>query len=151
MDISDGVSKVQVKSEDGAPESANSQISSITKIEQFLKAKDDTSRFVGLALLKSTLDTSAELRDDREVVLLLWSSIPPKFLDRLLRTGAKPGAKQKNAKDMLDLAVAVIYTFVLLLPEDTRSDTGLLGRIPLLVEAVLQRYLVPIYSHCGQS
>jgi hypothetical protein len=145
MGISDGVSKMQVKN-DAAPESAASQASPIAKIEQLLKARDDTSRFVGLALLKSTLDTSTELMDDREVILSLWNTIPPKFLDRLLRTGAKPGTKQKDAKDMLDLAAAVIYTFVILLPEDTRSDPRLLRRIPLLVEAVLQRYRIPIDS-----
>jgi hypothetical protein len=138
MDISSDASGPQVQ-EEGVPGQATSQPSSIGQIEQFLKAKDDTSRFVGLALLKSTLDTSEDLREDKAAVASLWSSVSHKFLDRLLRTGSKPGAKQTEAKDMLDLAVAVIYTFTILLPEEERSETKLLGRIPLLVEAVLQR------------
>ncbi|RYP67291.1 hypothetical protein DL771_007309 [Monosporascus sp. 5C6A] len=84
---------------------------SIEKVQQYLKAKDDTSRFVGLALLKSVLDNSSSLQSDEETITSLWNSISPKFLDRLLRTGSRPGPDQKDAKDMLDLAVAVLHTF----------------------------------------
>ncbi|KAI1857882.1 uncharacterized protein JN550_012957 [Neoarthrinium moseri] len=117
----------------GAPQAA-----SIDTIEQLLKAKDDTSRFVGLALVKSTLDTSESLRNDEKVITSLWNSIPSKFLDRLLKTGSKPGARQNDAKEMLDLAVAVIYNFSILLPSETKSDQKLVGRVPLLVDAILQ-------------
>lgn len=109
------------------------------KIEQLLKAKDDTSRFVGLALLKSTMDASEQLREDKAVVTTLWRAISPKFLDRLLRTGSKAGSKQSDTKEMLDLAANVIYTFAILLPEDAKADPKLLDRIPLLIHAVLQR------------
>ena len=34
----------------------------LEQIKGLLKAKDDTSRFVGLALLKSVLDTQAQLQ-----------------------------------------------------------------------------------------
>ncbi|KAI1074459.1 DUF1941-domain-containing protein [Whalleya microplaca] len=110
---------------------------SIEKIQQLLKTKDDTSRFVGLALLKSVLDNSPELQNEKDVIVSLWNSIPPKFLDRLLRSGSQPGSEQENARDMLDLAVAVIHTFAVLLPDDARQDTRLVGRIPRLAKAVL--------------
>ncbi|KAF7537100.1 hypothetical protein G7054_g3976 [Neopestalotiopsis clavispora] len=118
---------------------SRNQNASLERIIGLLKAKDDTSRFVGLALLKSTLDSSEQLRNDKTVVITLWSSISAKFLDRLLRTGSKPGAKQADAKEMLDLAANVVYTFAILLPEEARADDKLLGRVPLLVNAIIQR------------
>ncbi|OTA66493.1 DUF1941-domain-containing protein [Hypoxylon sp. EC38] len=135
MDAPD-VSKLQVRdSNDG--ESGTSTAPSIEKIQQLLETKDDTSRFVGLALLKSVLDNSPELQNEKGVIISLWDSISPKFLDRLLRTGSQPGSEQNNSKDMLDLAVAVIHTFTVLLPEEARHDEKLLGRIPRLASAVL--------------
>lgn len=112
-----------------------------------LEAKDDTSKFVGLALLKSLLDNSEELRNDAETVLGLWESISPKFLDRLVRTGISAQATQKDAKNMMDLAVSVIHTFTLLLPDQSRRDKRLVGRLPLLVSSLLQRYVSKNYLH----
>lgn len=117
------------------------QSDQVTKIQQLLSTKDDTSRFVGLALLKSTLDNSEEIREDKEVIVALWSSISAKFLDRLLKTGAKPGSKQADAREMLDLATNVIYTFTVLLPAEAHTGTKLVGRIPRLIEAVLSRFV----------
>ncbi|KAM0215014.1 hypothetical protein ACHAQI_003496 [Fusarium lateritium] len=98
-------------------------------------AKDDTQRFVGLALLKSLLDSSEQIRKDEQTVQSLWSSLSPKFLDRLLRTGSKPSSK--NSKEMLDLAVSILHIFSILLPEKARSDTKFINKIPLLVSSVL--------------
>jgi hypothetical protein len=114
------------------------QPADINKIQSLLKAKDDTQRFVGLALLKSLLDSSKQLRQDEQTVQSLWSSLSPKFLDRLLRTGSKPSSK--NSKEMLDLAVSVLHIFSILLPEKARGDTKFINRIPLLVSSVLYRY-----------
>lgn len=145
MEISDNVSKLSLQNDEQAADkatgsSANSQTPSVAKIQQLLESKNDTTRFLGLALLKSTLDTSTELLNDEDVVASLWGSISPKFLDRLLRTGSKPGAKQKNAKEMLDIAAAVIFAFTVLLPVAARSEPKLVGRIPLLIEAIAERY-----------
>ncbi len=122
---------------------------SIPKIQALLGAKDDTSRFVGLALLKSVLDNTREVRDDEEAIVALWESIPPKFLDRLIRTGSRqtPAAApdtssstspRKDSNDMLDLAVSVLHTFAALLPEKARQTPRLLDRIPQLVACLLQ-------------
>ncbi|KAI2463004.1 DUF1941-domain-containing protein [Annulohypoxylon bovei var. microspora] len=135
MDAPD-ISKLQVNDDDTGGSSA-SKAPSIEKIQLLLKTKDDTSRFVGLALLKSVLDNSPELQSEKEVIVSLWDSISPKFLDRLLRSGSQAGSEQKHAKDMLDLAVAVIHTFAILLPEDAKQDTKLLNRIPRLAKAIL--------------
>ncbi|TLS23842.1 hypothetical protein PpBr36_08703 [Pyricularia pennisetigena] len=115
-----------------APEQA-----SLQRIQDLLKAKDDTSRFVGLALLKSVLDNTPELQQDGTVIRQLWGFIPGKFLDRLLRARSSP-SPSPDSKDMLDLAVAVIHTFTLLLPEESKSDEKLIARIPMLCDAILQ-------------
>ncbi|KAH9433715.1 hypothetical protein MCOR02_005760 [Pyricularia oryzae] len=115
-----------------APEQA-----SLQKIKDLLKTKDDTSRFVGLALLKSVLDNTPELQQDGIVIRQLWGFIPGKFLDRLLRSGSSP-SPSPNSKNMLDLAVAVIHAFTLLLPEESKSDEKLVARIPMLCNAILQ-------------
>ncbi|KAM4055316.1 neurochondrin domain-containing protein [Hirsutella rhossiliensis] len=107
----------------------------VAKICDLLRAKDDTQRFVGLALLKSVLDNSPQLRQDDQAVQFLWQSLSSKFLDRLLLTGSNPS--NKNAKEMLDLAVSVLHTFAALLPTQLRAEPKLTGRIPGLVDAVL--------------
>ena len=114
--------------------STTTQAPSAEKIQEFLKSKDDTSRFVGLALLKSVIDNSAALRQDEASILELWESISPKFLDRLLKSG------QKGSRDMLDLAVSVIHTFSRLLPDEARRQSRLTGRVSPLVAALLKRY-----------
>lgn len=114
------------------------QGTNIENIRALLRAKDDTQRFVGLALLKSVLDNSPQLRQHEQTVQLLWGSLSSKFLDRLLLTGSNPS--NKNAKEMLDLAVSVLHTFAALLPAQLRADPKLTGRIPGLVGAVLHRW-----------
>lgn len=114
----------------------------IQRIQELLKTKNDTSRFVGLALLKSVLDNSPQLREDEEAVTTLWHSVSPKFLDRLLRSGAKQGpSPPKDARDMIDIAVAVVHIFSVLLPDDSKKDSSLVGRIPALVSVVLHRWV----------
>jgi hypothetical protein len=110
------------------------------KIQTLLKSSDDTQRFVGLALLKSVLDNSPQLRDNEEAIQNLWTSLSPKFLERLLRTGSNPA--NNNAKDLLDLVVSVLHTFAVLLPEEAKQDPRLTERIPRLVGAVLYRYVI---------
>lgn len=111
----------------------------IQRIQDLLKTKNDTSRFVGLALLKSVLDNSPQLREDEEAITTLWHSVSPKFLDRLLRSGAKQGPSPRDARDMIDIAVAVIHIFSVLLPDDSKRDPSLVGRMPALASVVLHR------------
>lgn len=121
----------------------------IQKIQELLKTKNDTSRFVGLALLKSVLDNSQQLREDEAAVADLWQSVSPKFLDRLLRSGMKQSSQE--AKDMIDIAVAVLHTFSTLLPDDMKKDPSLIGRIPALVAVVLHRYGISASYSSGPS
>ncbi|KAK2032730.1 DUF1941-domain-containing protein [Colletotrichum zoysiae] len=120
------------------PTQATQQIASLDQIQSMLTAKGDTSRFVGLALLKTLLDNSEELCNDAGAIASLWESISPKFLDRLVRTGSAAQSTQRDAKNMVDLAVSVIHTFALLLPDQSKRDKRLVGRLPLLVSSLLQ-------------
>ena len=113
--------------------------SAIEKMKELLQAKDDTSRFVGLALLKSILD-NGQLAQESENLRLLWEAMSAKFLDRLLRAPQSEKVNKAQSKDMVDLAVAVLHTFTILLPEDSRKEKRLVGRTGPLVKAVVQRY-----------
>ena len=94
---------------------------SLDKSLALLQANDDTSRFVGLALLKSMLDNHEELRSSKDIVARCWKAIPASFLDRLLK--ARPNAKRskEEAQNMISLAVAIVHAFLTLLPQEDRD------------------------------
>lgn len=119
-------------------ESSGNDSATLAKIQGLLKSKDDTSRFVGLALLKSVLD-NGQLAQDQERLRTLWESISPKFIDRLLRSRPSDKVTASEARDMTDLAVAVLHTFTVLLPEDCQKDVRLVGRTPPLIKALVYR------------
>ncbi|KAI1265187.1 DUF1941-domain-containing protein [Xylariaceae sp. FL1019] len=122
----------------------------IQKVRQLLAAKDDTSRFVGLLLLKTTLDNHASSMQYEQITertlwlkiltychIQVWDSVSAKFLDRLIRTGSRPtSSKEEQARDMLNAAVAVIYTFTRLL-NDCAVNEKLYSRISGLINATL--------------
>jgi hypothetical protein len=120
------------------PQSGLDPSSTLQKMKDLLQARDDTSRFVGLALLKSVLD-NGKLAQDPENLMVLWEAISPKFLDRLLRAPQSEKINKAESKDMVDLAVAVLHTFTVLLPEDSRKQKRLTGRIDSLVKAIVPR------------
>lgn len=107
-----------------------------------LKAHDDTSRFVGLALLKSLLDNHEDLRNDPEAVSKCWTAVSVRFLERLLKA---PKSKQKSTEEttsMVDLAVFVIYNFTLLIPTRVLDDDKLIGMTDELVYALRYRLVL---------
>jgi len=81
-----------------------------------LKAKDDTSRFAGLSLLRSLLDSNEKLRNDPDVISKCWSSISEKFLVRLLKAQPSDKRSEEESKSLVELAVSIVHTFVNLLP-----------------------------------
>ena len=119
--------------------------STIEKMKDLLQAKDDTSRFVGLALLKSVLD-NGQLAQDTETLRSLWEAMSPKFFDRLLRAPQSEKVNKAESKDMADLAVAVLHTFAILLPVDSRKEKRWTARAGPLVMALLQRYVSNLSS-----
>lgn len=110
------------------------------KMQVLLKAKDDTSRFVGLALLKSVLDNNSQLAHDTEKIRTLWEALSPKFFDRLLRAHGNEKVNKSEAQDMVDLAVSVLHIFSIILPEESQKEKRLTGRTPPLVKALVERY-----------
>ncbi len=107
-------------------------------VRNLLQAKDDTSKFVGLALLKSLLDNGQYAKDE-EQLLTLWQAVPSKFLDRLLRAQNNSKINEAEAKDMVDLAATVVHTFANLLPGNAHQERRLIGRTEPLVKALVNR------------
>ncbi|KAI9791126.1 MAG: hypothetical protein M1816_004357 [Peltula sp. TS41687] len=126
---------------DSATTNVHDHHAALDRTLNLLKALDDTSRFVGLALLKSLLDNHEELRNDIEAVSKCWTAVPLPFLQRLLKA---PKSKQKNTEEitnMVDLAVFVIYNFALLIPTTVLEEDGLIEMTQELVYAL--RYSSP--------
>ena len=123
------------------PPAVNPLPKDLEKALEFLKAKDDTSRFVGLALLKPLLEqelsqkSSTKEGGTREMVEQCWRAIPVKFLDRLLK--AKPEGKRtdEEARNMVGLAAAVLHAFLTILDAPEKDDR-FVGRVPLLMSAL---------------
>ncbi|KAF4638042.1 hypothetical protein G7Y89_g24 [Cudoniella acicularis] len=108
------------------------------KMQELLKTRNDTSRFVGLALLKSVLD-NGQLVQDPVRLRVLWEALSPKFLDRLLRAQENKKISKTETRDMVDLSVSILHTFTNLLPLDALKEKRLTGRIDPLVKALIQR------------
>lgn len=123
------------------PPAINAHAKDLERALEFLKAKDDTSRFVGLALLKPVLEQELSKQSGTEgeginaVIEQCWRAIPVKFLDRLLK--AKPEGKRtkQEADGMIGLAVAVLHAFMTIL-EAPEKDDRFVGRVSLLMSAL---------------
>lgn len=125
---------------------------SIDKALTLLTAHDDTSKFVGLALLKSLLDNHEELRNDSNLISKCWAAVSAKFLDRLLRASQNPGNKsQAEARSMTDLAVAVIHSFTLLLSTAAPQNEKLVERTSGIVLALISRSVVRPFASDTRS
>lgn len=137
----------------------------VTQCLTYLREKDDTARFVGLAMLASILKNVK----DRTIIRHCWDAINLKFLDRLLKArmslyfhhlnvhpanlGEISDSGRKNppeqAKDMTDLAIHVIHAFSLLLPAPA-ENSSLVGRAPGLIAALKHWYdSLPLESAVG--
>lgn len=108
---------------------------SLDKALSLLRASDDTSRFVGLALLKSMLDNHVELRDSKETITKCWRAIPATFLDRLIKARHGEKRSKEEAQNMIGLAVAVIHVFLTLLPSEALDLENFQGRLDMLSAA----------------
>ncbi|MCJ1464724.1 hypothetical protein MMC07_003337 [Pseudocyphellaria aurata] len=118
----------------GKAEEPRDPVRSLDQAIVFLKAVDDTSRFVGLALLKSILDNHASLLGNTEVIKRCWAAIPAKFIDRLLRAPKNKERSEEESVSMVELAVAVLHAFIVLFPTDVSDDGKSLGRIEGLID-----------------
>ncbi len=127
--------KQQVKEQKNEREDKPKTIHSLEKALILLRASDDTSRFVGLALLKSMLDNHTELRENPETIKRCWEAIPASFLDRLIK--ARPSGKRskEEAQNMIGLAVAVMHVFLTLLPQETLDYESFKTRLDKLSAA----------------
>ncbi|TKA79767.1 hypothetical protein B0A49_02660 [Cryomyces minteri] len=110
----------------------------LSQVFNLLKAKDDTSRFVGLSLLRSLLDAHDVFRNDPDIVIKCWAAIPTKFLNRLLNAVEGQKRTKEEANSMNELAVSVIHVFTILLPLQAIQEDKMLSFCGAIVK-VLQR------------
>lgn len=115
---------------------------------KLLRTKDDTSRFVGLAILKSLLDNHATFRNDAATLTKCWEAIPSVFLDRMLRASASQKKSPQEAQSMREIAVAILHIFALLLPDDVTDAETFVRRSAALVCALKESLSTPqgLYS-----
>ena len=90
----------------------------LEQVLTLLKTRDDTQRFVGLALLRAMLNNNINLQKDADILARCWNAIPSIFLDRLFRARSNAAEENGEAKSMFELAVAVVHAFVVLLPQE---------------------------------
>lgn len=138
------------KQEHGDTDVPKDPSKSLDQIFDLLRAKDDNSRFVGLALLKPVLDKQADLQNDAGILERCWAAIPAKFLDRLLKAGANEKKSKEESISMVELAVAVMHAFIRLLPQNLQDNTKIIGRIKGLINALGWRYYL-IYSMAARN
>lgn len=107
-----------------------------------LKKNDDTSRFVGLALLKPVLEQTLSSnyvadREERNALLQrCWDAIPGTFMNRLLKARATDKRTEEEASNMADLAVAVSYAFINFL-ESPQLDEKFINQVLVFSLVVL--------------
>jgi hypothetical protein len=87
-----------------------------------LKARDNTSKFVGLSLLRSLLDTNEQWRTDAGILTKCWRSISNNFLMRLMNSQPTKKSSVEETKSMIELAVSVVHLFANLLPPDELAN-----------------------------
>ncbi|KAF2400928.1 DUF1941-domain-containing protein [Trichodelitschia bisporula] len=101
----------------------------LDQIVPLLKARDDTSRFVGLSLLRSLLDSDEQLRTNPQTVSSCWDAVPGTFLHRLLKS---KGMGEKEA-GMRHLAAAIIHIFTNLLPTEKVQEEKMIKFVSPLI------------------
>jgi len=101
-----------------------------------LRAHDDTSKFVGLSLLRSLLDSNARFRTNTDVILRCWNAISNKFLVRLLTSHSTKKKGVEEVKSMVQLALAVVHLFANLLPPSETAQEKMTEFCAPLVHAI---------------
>ena len=121
--------------------------SALDQALKLLGAHDDTSKFVGLALLKSLLDNQDKLRNDPVITSRCWDAVPVKFLNRLLRAKENKRKSPEENESLVELAVNIIHIFTLLNPSTAGDDLKLVGRTPALISLLDPRLVLDmLYS-----
>ncbi|KAF1981124.1 DUF1941-domain-containing protein [Aulographum hederae CBS 113979] len=117
-----GEDSTHISSETESRTISNDDSAQVDKVLSVLKVKNDTSRFVGLALLRSLLDSNEELRNDPDTISRCWQAIPESFLKRLLLSRQIDKRNEGEAQSMIQLAIAIIRNFAALLPASETSS-----------------------------
>lgn len=137
--LEQGKSDAKEISRDQDTREKTSKDESIQKTLALLKARDDTSRFAGLTVLKALLDSNEELQKDPTAMAQFWAAISAKFLNRLLGAGASGKKSKQEGESMAELAIGVLHAFIRLIPSTVQEDEKLVGRAEGLMAALVWR------------
>ncbi|OCL10755.1 DUF1941-domain-containing protein [Glonium stellatum] len=130
------MASLQESSADTSTPSTRDPQAALTQTLSLLRSKNDTSRFVGLSLLRTLLDTHASLRDDPDIIMRCWSAISPRFLRKLLQARPTEKRSEAEANSMITLAVAVIHAFTVLLGKEALEERQVMALCEGLVESI---------------
>ncbi|KAF2763350.1 DUF1941-domain-containing protein [Pseudovirgaria hyperparasitica] len=98
-------------------------MAALDQIFSLLKTKNDTSKFVGLSLLKSLLDSQDSLRNDPGVLTQCWKAISTRWLHRVLIMKTNREKRTDNEeRSMRQIAVGVVEAFASLLPLEAMDE-----------------------------
>ncbi|KAI9827917.1 MAG: hypothetical protein M1819_006860 [Sarea resinae] len=167
-DLNDPASLMEKAKEEEEKEEQRKQQVAPDPLDQalaFLSSGDDTTKFVGLAILKPLLDNKSSLLHSPEVISKAWNAIPAKFLERLLRAqqaskggAGREGKSKEEASAMVSLAVGVIHTFAVLLPPEemeggkmSRLVDGLVGALTRSSTESSTQILQTLISFCSHA
>ena len=100
---------------------------------KWLREDNDTSRFAGLALLKSLLDKHTEFHHAK-ILEKIEEKFPLDFIDRLLKSSVSDLQTDDEAKKRIDIAVSVLHSLICSSQAPTkRYATQMFIRIDLLL------------------
>lgn len=130
----------------GSQEVPESPPSVLTHTLTLLSSKDDTSRLMGLAMLKSILNNQIIIQENSEILKECWDAISAKFLDQLLKPATRKEQDEDSSRNTIELAVAIVHAFLVLLPDYVKSSKKAIGRISGLIGALIGGICLPCIS-----
>ncbi|KAJ9639427.1 hypothetical protein H2201_002911 [Coniosporium apollinis] len=109
---------------------------SLEQVLSYLKKKDDTSRFLGLTLLRPLVDNES-FRNNPEAISECWTALSTSYLKRLLRAGQNEERSQAESRLLVDLAVGVLHAFSQLLPQEALESEKMISMSEGLVHSLI--------------
>lgn len=110
---------------------------SLDQVVSYLEKKDDTSRFLGLTLLRPLLDNE-NFRNNKEAISECWTALSTSYLKRLLRADQNKERSQADSRLLVDLVVGVLHAFSLMLPPEAPESDKMVSMSEGLVHSLIE-------------
>lgn len=110
---------------------------SLEQVLSYLKKKDDTSRFLGLTLLRPLVDNET-FRSNPDSISECWTALSTSYLRRLLRAEQNEQRSQAESRLLVDLAVGVLHAFSQLLPQEALESDKMISMSEGLIHSLIE-------------